>query len=476
MVSDTRREFLKAMGRGALALGACHYLPSLATAWAEPSAEKPPNFVFILADDWGWGDLGCYGHEFLKTPNLDRLAAQGTLLTQFYVNGPVCSPSRTGIMTGQFPSRNRVFGHFASDLNAKRGMPNWLDPKVTTLPRLLRQRGYVTGHFGKWHLGNGAFDGVTAPEPSEYGVDDYRVFGGNGPRWEDPQWNARSSELIVDEAVRFVAANREKPFFVNVWLKDTHATLEPSKEQMAAYPDFKGALQIYYSAVTDADRQLGRLFDKLGELGLADNTIVIFTSDNGPEDIHVGNASHSGVGSAGPFRGRKRSLYEGGVRMPFIVRWPQKIPAGRVDDSTVMSGVDMLPTICALAGAQSPKDWKLDGVDMSGTLKGSPTHRAKPLMWDFRYGVAGDTLNRSPMLAIRDGDWKLLMNPDRSRVELYDIPHDPSELNNVADRHPDVVRKLSDALLKWFKSLPEGPIEPEAGKADYRWPQPLTHE
>ena len=245
---------------------------------------------------------------------------------------------------------------------------------------------------------------------------------------------------------------------------------------MAAYPDFKGALQIYYSAVTDADRQLGRLFDKLGELGLADNTIVIFTSDNGPEDIHVGNASHSGVGSAGPFRGRKRSLYEGGVRMPFLVRWPQKIPAGRVDDSTVMSGVDMLPTICALAGVQSPKDWKLDGVDMSGTLKGSPAHRAKPLMWDFRYGVAGDTLNRSPMLAIRDGDWKLLMNPDRSRVELYDIPHDSSELNNVADRHPDVVGKLSDALLKWFKSLPEGPIEPEAGKADYRWPQPLAHE
>jgi len=475
MKHATRRDFLKTMGRGALLLGASDWLRPI-WAWGD-SGGRPPNFVFILADDWGWGDLGCYGHDLLKTPNLDRLAAQGTLFTQFYVNGPVCSPSRAAIMTGQFPSCHRVFAHFASpEENQKRDMPGWLDPSVVTLPRLLKERGYVTGHFGKWHLGSGRADGTDAPEPSAYGVDDYRIFVGNGPRWDVPDFNSRSSELIVDEAVRFVEANKGKPFFVNVWLKDVHAVLDPTEEQMAAYPNLKGALRVYYSAATDADRQLGRLLGKLDELGLTENTVVVFTSDNGPEDIRIGNASHSGVGSPGPFRGRKRSLYEGGIRTPFMVRWPKVTPAGKVDGATVLSGVDMLPTLCALAGVQPPKDWKLDGEDMSGACKGSPEPRKKPLMWDFRYGVVGHVLNRSPMLAIRDGDWKLLMNPDRSRVELYDIPHDPSELKDLASERPKEVQRLSDALVKWFESLPKGKIWPEAGKADYPWPKPTEND
>jgi N-acetylgalactosamine-6-sulfatase len=464
-MGPSRREFLETMGRGALALGASGMLGR--AAWPD-SEEKPPNFVFVLADDWGWGDLGCYGHDLLKTPNLDKLASEGARFTQFYVSAPVCSPSRTGIMTGQFPGRHKVFGHFADHkLNADRGMPDWLDPGVVTLTGLLRQRGYVTGHFGKWHLGNGQ----GAPEPSAYGVDDYRVFVGQGPGWDVPDFNARSSELIVDEAIRFVEANREKPFYVNVWLKDTHALLEPTEEQMAVYPNLKGALKVYYSAATNADKQLGRLFAKLDELDLRENTVVVFTSDNGPEDIHIPNAAHSGVGRQGPFRGRKRSLYEGGIRTPFVVRWPGVTSAGKVDDRSVISGVDMLPTICALAGAEPPKDWKLDGEDMSAALKGSPKARTKPLTWEFRYWIYGDTVNRSPMLALRDGDWKLLTNPDRSRVELYDIPDDPLELNNLADRQPKEAARLSEELLKWFESLPEGPIEPAAGKNDYRWPK-----
>lgn len=468
----SRRQFLWISGKGIFAMGTCSLLgavPSLVE-----TSERRPNIVFILGDDWGWGDLGCYGNPGIKTPNLDKLASQGLRFTQFYVNSPVCSPTRTGIMTGQFPSRHRVFGHFSnSQENKRRNMPGWLDPKVVTLPRLLKTAGYVTGHFGKWHLGSGETDGVAAPEPSAYGVDDYKVFAGNGPGWnrQDPEFNARSSEYVVDEAIRFIEANKSKPFFVNVWLKDLHAYLDPNEEQMAEYPDRKGAVKVYYSAATHADKQIGRLLSKLDDLGLTENTVVIFTTDNGPEEITLAEASHSGVGSTGPFRGRKRSLYEGGIRTPFIVRWPGRTPAGKVDNTSVISGVDMLPSLCAIAGVTPPPEWKLDGEDMSSALRGNPKRRSKPLMWDFRYYIFGHVLNRSPMLAIRDGDWKLLMNPDRSRVELYDIPNDPSELDNMAAERPQVVKTLSKSLLDWFESLPEGLIEPKAGKNDYPWPK-----
>jgi N-acetylgalactosamine-6-sulfatase len=444
---------------------------------AAPSPPKPPNVLFILADDLGWGDLGCYGHRQIKTPSLDRLAAQGTLFTQFYVNGSVCSPSRTAFMTGQFPARHRVHGHFAAaQVNANRGMPNWLDPGVTTLPALLKQAGYATAHFGKWHLGNGP----GAPEPRAYGFDDTRTINSNGPGWDEPDrtFRAKSTAAIVDEALRFIGAHRDRPFYVNLWTLVPHATLNPTPEQMKPYERFgpgnvphKGALQIYYASVTDLDAQVGRLLAELDRLGVADNTLVIFSSDNGPEDIHVVNASHSGVGSAGPFRGRKRSLYEGGVRLPFIARWPRHVPAGRVDDTSVVTGVDFLPTVCALAGVQPPAGWTGDGEDVDDILRGRPRPRTKPIFWEWRFNIAGDTLNKSPMLAVRAGGWKLLMNPDRSRVELYDIPKDPSELTNLAAANPDVVDRLAAKLLAWRRTLPEGPVAPTAGQNDYPWPK-----
>jgi N-acetylgalactosamine-6-sulfatase len=219
------------------------------------------------------------------------------------------------------------------------------------------------------------------------------------------------------------------------------------------------------------DTEVGRLMRKLDELNLADNTIVVFSSDNGPEDIHIRNASHCGVGSAGPFRGRKRSLYEGGVRVPFIVRWPAGMPGGRIDDTSVIGGVDFLPTICSLAGVDVPADVKPDGQDMSAALRGRPMERTRPLMWDWRYRIYGHVMHHSPRLAIRSGQWKLLMNPDRSRVELYDIPGDPREMNNLAKEHPDVVERLAGELLAWQKSLPESPIQADAGSNDYPWPK-----
>jgi N-acetylgalactosamine-6-sulfatase len=439
---------------------------------------RPPNIVFILADDLGWGDLGVYGHRQMQTPHLDRLAHQGTLFTQFYVNGSVCSPSRTAFTTGHFPARHRVHGHFAAnDINARRGMPNWLDPSVETLPKVLKKAGYATAHFGKWHLGAGQ----GAPEPKAYGFDDYRTVNAAGPTWDerDPFFRARSTELIVDETLRFAQKNRATPFYVNVWSLLPHALLNPTKEQLDRYPrlvlgreapGLRSALQIYYASVTALDDAVGRLLARLDEMGLADNTLVLFSSDNGPEDIHILNASHSGVGSAGPFRGRKRSLYEGGVRMPFLVRWPGHVPAKRVDRESVATAVDFLPTLSRIAGTAPPSGWDLDGEDISDILAGKSRPRSKPIFWEWRFNIAGEVHHHSPMLSMREGDWKLLMNPDRSRVELYDIPRDAMELNNLAGGRKEVVARMAPRLLAWQKTLPAGPLDPGAGGNAYPWP------
>lgn len=442
-----------------------------------------PNIIFIFADDWGWGDLGCYGHKQLTTPNLDRLAAEGTLFTQFYVCSGVCSPSRAAVMTGQFPARHGIHGHFADhELNAKRGMPNWLDPGVTTYTKLLQEAGYRVGHYGKWHLGGGE----GAPEPFEYGIDECRVNAGNGPylgfRTNDVgPMRASSSEIIVDESIEFIDRDRESPFTLNIWLNDTHATLDPDEQQLEPYlkeiptgleGKHAGANAIYFAAVTNADRHIGRLLDHLDEVGLTENTIVIFSADNGPEDIAIRNSAHSGVGSPGPFRGRKRSLYEGGVRTPFILRWPSGgTPAGVINNDTPVSAVDLLPTFCQAAGCYVSKKWPLDGESMLDVFKGSTRGRETPLMWEWRFRIAGHVINRSPILAIRDEGWKLLFNPDRTRVELFDIPSDPMELNNVADDHPDIVERLASRVTTWQMELPEGPFDKNAGSNVYPWPE-----
>lgn len=441
-----------------------------------------PNIIFIFADDWGWGDLGCYGHDRLKTPNLDRLAAQGTLFTQFYVCSGVCSPSRAAVMTGQFPARHGIHGHFADhDQNANRGMPNWLEPGASTVTRALQQSGYRVGHYGKWHLGHG--DG--APEPFAYGIDECRVNTGNGPYLgfltnDVGPMRASSSEVIVDETIGFIDRNADEPFYLNVWLNDTHATLDPDEKQLEPYlhhvpmgleGKHAGANAIYFAAVTNADRHIGRLLDHLDAKGLTENTIVIFSADNGPEDIAIRNAAHSGVGSPGPFRGRKRSLYEGGIRTPFILRWPGGgTPAGKVNDTSPVSAVDLLPTFCEAAGAGLPSGWPLDGESMLDVFKGADRDRTTTLMWEWRFRIAGHVINRSPILAAREGNWKLLTNPDGSRSELYDIPADPMELDNVAADHHDIVAALTDRVTAWETELPDGPFDDSAGSNAYPWP------
>lgn len=438
-------------------------------------AAPPPNVLFILADDLGWGDLGCYGNPFLKTPNLDRLAAEGTLFTQFYVNGSVCSPSRAAFLTGQYPSRHRIHGHYSTKAqNDARGMSSWLPPETPNVARTFRAAGYATAHIGKWHLGNDA-DG---PAISEYGFD----FVGSGEggaevRPADPYYRARSSALFVDEALKFIGEKKSSPFYLQLCALIPHAVLNPTPEQMKPFERLtsknqphKAARTIYYASVTDLDREIGRLLAGLEKLGVADSTIVVFSSDNGPEEIFVGNSGHSGVGSPGPFRGRKRSLYEGGVRVPYLVRWPGHIPAGRIDDTSVLAGVDQLPTLAQLAGIALPATHVLDGEDASDIWLGRPRARIRPLMWEWRFSIPGSTLNRSPQLAIRDGDWKLLLNPDRSRLELYDLPRDPTQTDNLADKNPAIVERLAAQVLAWQKTLPPGPLDVDAGQNTYLWP------
>jgi N-acetylgalactosamine-6-sulfatase len=457
------------------------------------AADRKPNVLFILTDDQGWNDAHFAGHPYVKTPNLDRFASQSTWFRQFYVASTVCSPSRTAFMTSHFPARHLIHGHLATDaINAARFMPNWLDPKVTTLPGLLQGAGYATAHFGKWHLG----DNRQAPPPSEYGIDVARVVSGNGPalgtdgsklanaradvpELTDPYFRAKSTSIIVDETIKFMKEHRDQPFYVNVWTLLPHAPLNPTPEQLKVYEDLtpnandpafgpwmqkylgnardlKKQMQILCASLTDLDTQLGRLFAALDEMKLADNTIIFYSSDNGAEDYRIGNASNAGVGNTGPLRARKRSMYEGGVRTFGLVRWPGHVAPGRVDETSVVAGVDLLPTICKLTGVSVPASVQPDGEDVSDIWLGQGRPRTKPLFWEWLFNVAGNGVDGylPPALTIRDGDWKLFVNHDGTHGQLFEIPKDISEEHDVAAAHPELVQSLTAKVLAWDKSLP----------------------
>lgn len=489
----TRRDFVRLAGCGA-AGAAC--LPLAAALQAQPAgaaagpASRPrrrPNILFVLTDDQGWGDAAAWGHPYCRTPNLDRLTREGTRFSQFYVANPVCSPSRTAFMTGRYPARFGIHGHFAThEQNAARAMPNWLDPQAPTVTRQLQAAGYVTGHFGKWHLGGGE----GAPEPGAYGIDRHVSIVSNGPQLRakgappEAHWWGKSTGLIMDHALNFIRENRDKPFYLNIWTLVPHATLDPTPEQLAVYagldpqadhPAFgawaqqyykeaknlRSQMRVYAAAITDLDTQIGRLLDTLQELGLEEDTLLVFSSDNGPEDYHIGNAANAGVGSPGPHRGRKRSIYEGGVRQPLVVRWPGTVKAGVFDQTSVLAAVDFLPTVCAIAAVTPPAGVTLDGEDVSDILlSGVSRARRGPLFWEWRSKVAGKPEFAPPRVAVRDGKWKLLTSLDRSRVELYDIPADSAETTNVASAHPEVVARLAPLALAWQATLPPGEEQP----------------
>jgi arylsulfatase A-like enzyme len=427
-------------------------------------AGQRPHIVFVLADDLGRGDVGCYGGKIAATPNLDRLAAEGTRFASYYSASPICSPSRAGLITGQFPGRWRI----TSFLQTRKGnagceQADFLDPAAPSLPRTLKAAGYATAHFGKWHLGGGR-DVKDAPNFAAYGYDEHAgTYESPQPHpditatdwiWSDKdkvkRWDR--SGFFVDKTLDFLKRNKgTRPCFVNVWLDDPHTPWVPGPDAPA--PATRGDRRENLAKVmVEVDRQIGRLMDGLKELGVDGQTLVIFASDNGALPTFGGARS---VG----LRGSKLSLYEGGIRVPFIARWPGVTPPGRVDETTVIAGVDVFPTLCALAGAKIPEGAKLDGEDLSAALRGTVVERKRAIFWEYGrndefYKYPGNARDRSPKLAVREGRWKLLVNGDGTGEELYDLAKDVNEESNLAGEQPAKAKDLRERLLTWRKGLP----------------------
>jgi arylsulfatase A-like enzyme len=433
-------------------------LALLLAALPVPAAERP-NVVFVLADDLGPGDVGCYGGTIAPTPRVDRLAGDGVKFTQFYVASPVCSPSRCALITGQFPGRWRITSYEQTRAgNRACGQADFLDPKAPSLPRTLHEAGYATAHFGKWHLGGGR-DVTDAPKFAAYGYDEHagtyespepdpQITAGN---WiwsdKDPVKRWQRSGYFVDRTLDFLSRHKGTPCYVNLWFDDPHTPWVPD-----AASDKKDSLANLKPVLVEMDRQVGRLLDGLDKSGIAGETLVIFASDNGPLPTFRGQRTMG-------LRGSKISLYEGGLRLPFIVRWPGHVPAGQVDETTVIGGVDLFPTVCAICGAKLPSGYQSDGEDRSAALLGKPiATRSKPLFWEygrndksFAYPRGRD---RSPNVAVREGDWKLLVNADGSGAQLYDLASDAKETKNVAGEHVDVAERLTKAAVDWRRGLP----------------------
>lgn len=426
---------------------------------AHAAAAQRPNVVFIFADDWGWGDLSSHGHPWLKTPHLDRLAREGTDFHQFNVLNPVCSPSRAAAMTGMFPSRFGIHEHFAAPAqNLARNMPDWLDARAPTTARFFQQAGYRTAHFGKWHLTNRNTHG--APAPTAYGFDEFAVFNGGAETASAPL------HATPENAVKFITAHKDRPFFLNVWLHESHLPHVPTKAAMEKWSHLDKQKRVYAAAITDGDNAVGRVLEALERAGVAQNTIVIFSSDNGPEttalkdqqnsrDDDAGVTGYGGyysVGSSGGLRGEKRSLFEGGVRVPFLVRWPGHTPAGVINNTTVLTAVDLLPTLCAAAGVTLPPEYRGDGENLLAALNGNSVRRTRPIFWAWT-GKAAEP-NWWPRLAVRDGDWKLALTSDAKRVSLHLLTTDRVEAIDVAKDHPEIVARLAKLALAWKATLP----------------------
>ena len=431
------------------------------------SQAERPNILFIFADDWGWGDLGVHGHPYVKTPNIDRLAKEGTDFHRFTVASGVCSPSRTAVMTGHFPARYNIDGHFAwVPNNAKRGMPDWLDPAIHTLPRILQKAGYATAHFGKWHLSNNMIP--DSPTPASYGYDEYGAFNCSGeqmPFHED----AERTNAFIEKSVK---AN--KPFFVNLWIHEPHTPFHTLPKYEWRFREMENpADAIYASVLSHADDRIGEVLATLDRLEIANNTLVIFTSDNGPArgapgaelKLSYDTATGAGWNSAaakgitGGRKGYKATLFEGGINVPFIARWPGKIPADKIDNDALISAVDLLPTFVSITGAELPDAYKPDGLDQSEVLKDTAEAklRSKPLFWKSTSKATDKKGVKWVSFVVVYDQWKLCQNHDGSAQELYNIVADPYEKTDLAGQHLKELEKLNQLLEDWKKTLPKSP-------------------
>lgn len=422
-------------------------------AFATQAFAAKPNIVFLLADDLGAADLRCYGHPYARTPNIDSLARDGTRFTQYQATGGTCCPARTGLMTSWFPPRYPTYP-------ANGGFANRV-----TITELLKKNGYATGHFGKWQIEPVTTNGT-------YGID---VIGGT--KKPDKAADERGRDAYVyDAAIQFIEQHKDVPFYVNVWGHIPHHAVDPVEPLVKRWSDLKvtagdfspqmqakfetvrkgggdvdDAMRRFLADVESLDDSVGRLLKRLDELGLRENTIVVFNSDQGADmtKAGLGGLRDNQMGYNGPLRGGKHTHWQGGQCVPWIVRWPGQVPAGRTDSESVISGVDWLPTLCAITGIKIDTA-DFDGEDASAAWLGKATHvRTKPLFWKVS-NPGGDC-------TIRDGQWKLLspMRKNSGVVELYDLTADPAESKNIAAQHPEIVARLSEKVAVWVATLPK---------------------
>lgn len=438
--------------------------------------DRPLNVILIVADDLGYGDLGAYGQRIVRTPHLDRMAREGTRFSQFYAGSTVCAPSRWALMNGVHMGRSYVRGNGAPPLR----------PEDRTLTELLQEAEYATGMFGKWGLGPEGSSGA----PQRQGFDEFTGYLRHVAAHEyypDSIWTLRGDSLVrrdlasgtyshdvfAREALRFIETHREEPFFLYLPFTIPHAELAVPDSSMAPYLDEEGRSLLqpdppfpccgvigtydaqerphaaFAGMVSRLDRDVGRILDRLDRLDLADRTLVLFTSDNGP---HVeGGADPGYFESNGPLRGLKRDLYEGGIRVPMIAWGPDTVPADRVSDH-VWAMWDLVPTLADLTGTIDPDSADRDGRVMTEALTGGDPPVHDYLYWEFHHGWA-----RTYVQAIRSGSWKALRFTDpsgRTRVELFDLEDDVGETYDVSDEHPEVTRRL-DRLIDRARTEPE---------------------
>jgi len=458
-----RRDFLKSC---ALATAGCTLAGTSAHARTEP---KRPNIVFLFIDDMGWRDVGFMGSRYYRTPNIDKLASQGMVFTNAYSNAPNCAPARACLMSGCYGPRHGVYTVDNSDRGQSRYRKlipientKVLDPEIVTVAEAIKPAGYVSASIGKWHLGD---DPQAGPCAQGFDVN----VGGNSagsPRKDGHFVPYRNPDLpdgpkgeyltdrLTDEALKFIEANKEKPFFLYLPHYAVHTPLQAKAGLIAEYkkrPGSKGQSNPTYAAMIEStDQGVGRIMAKLDELGLTDNTIVFFFSDNG---------GVKGITSNEPLRGGKGMLYEGGIREPMAVRWPGVVKAGSTCDCPVI-GIDMYPTILEMTGSPRPEGKVLDGRSIVPLLKGKRTLNRPAIYWHFpaylqgkAEGARDEHFRTRPGAAMRAGDWKLIEYFEDGQLELYNLADDLSETKNLASAMPEKTGELHNMMLTWRKEL-----------------------
>ena len=416
--------------------------------------EKPkrPNFVVFLADDMGWGDSATYGHPLIKTPNLDKLASQGVKFTQCYSACGVCSPSRSAILTGRTPYRNGVWRHLSGNHEAH------LRASEITYPKLLNAAGYETCHVGKWHLlAKHQFNTLDYPQPGEHGYDYWMYTQNNAiPSHKNPNNFVRngepvgelegySAQIVAAEASSWIEKKRnpDKPFALSVWFHEPHSPIATDPRFFKLYDGHKNSK--YLGNISQMDHALGQVMTALDKAGVSDNTIIFFTSDNGPVPAFGG--------TSGGLRGNKRSSHEGGIRVPGVARWPGHIKPGTISDIPVI-GSDIFATILSIAEIPIPTERTIDGVNMVPAFSGKPLTRKTPLFWRTHVCQAND---RS---ALRIGDWKIVSNDTMDKFMLFEIQKDWKEENDLAGKMPEKLEEMKKELFNVWKQIEsEGPKE-----------------